>query len=109
MAEAELFKHVNVTTPDMVGRNRMAAAIKVTASVFWIRDVDVSISRTSANNISDNHSFLNVLNVENVENLIRSDERLVETKGNCDFNKESLANSYFLLQMHHAKSLKMRY
>ena len=34
VAEAELFKHVNVTTPDMVGRNRMAAAIKVTASVF---------------------------------------------------------------------------
>ena len=75
MAEAELFKHVNVTTPDMVGRNRMAAAIKVTASVFWIRDVDVSISRISANNISDNHSFLNVLNVENVENLITSDAR----------------------------------
>ena len=75
MAEAELFKHVNVTTPDMVGRNRMAAAIKVTASVFWIRDVDVLISCISANNISDNHSFLNVLNVENVENLITSDVR----------------------------------
>ena len=66
MAEAELFKHVNVTTPDMVGRNRMAAAIKVTASVFWIRDVAVSISRISANNIYDNYSFLNVLNVENL-------------------------------------------
>ena len=57
VAEAELFKHVNVTTPDMVGRNRMAAAIKVTASVFSIWDVDLSLSRISANNISDNHSF----------------------------------------------------
>ena len=34
---------------------------------------------------------------------------VVETKCNCDFIIEFLANSYFIMQMHHDKSFKMRY
>ena len=43
-------------------------------------------------------------------NIITSDARyfVVETKCNCDLIIGFMANTYFILQMHHAKSFKMR-